>query len=77
MVSSKRNVIEYMSSVKLRGLVARDAHGPIYLYDYDSKLYRFENMWYGSRIFYLGNEETLPEVKWENEPMEVEISISL
>ena len=67
-----------MNVVKLKGLVARDAHGPIYLYDYYSKLYRFDNMWYGSsRIWCLGNKETFPEVKWEDEPKEVEISISL
>ena len=67
-----------MSEVKLKGLVARDAHGPIYLYDYNSKLYRFDNMWYGGfRIFHLGDKETFPEVKWEDGPKDVEITISL
>ena len=66
-----------MSKTTFKGLVARDAHGPIYLYPIGSKLYRYDNMWNGDRILYLGNKETLPEVSWEDEPYAVDITVEL
>lgn len=58
--------------VKLTGWVARDENGEIYAYeDYPEK---DSEIWIGSNSMLL-DRKSFPDLKWEDEPMEVEITI--
>ena len=67
---------EYESLPKVRGWVARDKYGSLNLFG--DKPTRFEDDTFGnikgSGMIFL-NDELLPEVTWESEPVEVELLI--
>lgn len=59
--------------VKLTGWVARDENGEIYAYeDYPEK---DSEMWIGSNSMLL-DRKSFPNIKWEDEPMEVKVTIT-
>lgn len=63
---------EQKPEVKLTRWVARDENGEIYAYeDYPEK---DSEMWIGSNSMLL-DRKSFPDLKWENEPMEVEVTI--
>lgn len=65
---------EKKPEVKLTGWVARDKNGEIYVYgDYPEKDSE-RPIWIGSNSINL-YQESFPNLKWEDEPMEVEITI--
>ena len=68
--------MEYESLPKVRGWVARDKYGSLNLFG--DKPTRFEDDTFGnikgSGMIFL-NDELLPEVTWESEPVEVELLI--
>ena len=59
----------------INGWVARDANGILALYDYEKKPTRREKTWRGSVNFFLLDEELLPDLRWEDEPKKVSVTI--
>ena len=72
----ERTKKEYESLPKIHGWVARDKYGSLNLFG--DKPTRFEDDTFGnikgSGMIFL-NDELLPEVTWESEPVEVELLI--
>lgn len=67
-----------MEEIKIKGWIARDKSGDIHFFNV--KPYReYPVLWWQTNVdiddmFYLP-PESFPEVKWEDEPVEVEIAI--
>lgn len=64
---------EISSLPTIKGWVARDANGIFVLYE--DKPYRRKREWMDSQNLFLLDDELLPDLKWEDEPIEVELPI--
>ena len=65
---------KHREEVTVKGFVARDRDGKLFLYE--GKPIRYNNKWVGGALFH--PIDLLPQVKWEDkEPTPVEITIKL
>lgn len=61
---------------KIKGWIARDEDGELYLYD--TEPWRDENLWQGRgrNEWELNDNNLFPNLKWEDEPIEVELTLN-
>ena len=61
------------NATKIKGWVARDKDGCLYCYT--SRPWRLDCDWRGNGAIFLKNKENFPDLKWEDEPIEVELIV--